>query len=473
MRLNDPSLEKLAIKTIASGSKVGSLVLGRIRKDHFVYEPAVECFDRMSSVLRDRGKVLAWGELIHDPIISEDTRKMMRAYDRPPLTTLDHGVILANNLNNYRKLRKIFDAVKLANDSFRADRINPDKLLEGIGTLLTEARHSISLDDSFTHIGIDDNSRSLVRGILKGSGQTFIPTGFAAFDSSNVGLPIGGLTMLAATTGGGKSAMALQLAINMAKWGARVCTVPLEMNRAEVMMRRMANVANVDLSDLIKLSIHPDSMAFREKQRIDNAMAAYGMELRKKNTVETYFNPPADMTMEEILHSLQPYGYQVIIIDYVGLLKGVDGDDQWQKLGAAARFAKVFAEHTGTNVIICAQLSAEGFVRYSRAMVEHANNAWTWVYDENAAQSHILNIDQAKARNQKKFRFPLVEDFAHMTIRDLNQDERATFGNDAGPSETAPEGGRKQYRIKTVTGGGGNRMIGGGGAVALDEYYGQ
>lgn len=426
----------------------------------------------MSAVLRERGRVLSWGELLHDPIISEDTRKLMRAYTKAPLQNPDNGVILANSLNNYRKLRKMYDAMKLANDSFRSDSIDPDKLLAGIANLLSEARHSVSLEDAFIHIGVDDNSTALVRQILKGSGQLFIPTGFAAYDRSNVGLPMGGLTMLAATTGGGKSAMALQMAKNMALWGAKVCSVPLEMNRAEVMMRRMANISRVNLSELIKLAIEPDSMALREKRRIDVAMADYSKTLKAKGAVETYFHPPADMTMEEVLFSLQPYGYSVIIIDYVGLLKGVDGDDQWQKLGAAARFAKVFAENTGTNVVICAQLSAEGFVRYSRAMVEHANNAWTWVYDEQAAQSHILNIDQAKARNQRKFRFPLVEDFSTMTIRDLTEDEVSALGSQDVESNQQPTQ-QNRPRVRPVTGsGGGSRMMGGGsGSATLDEYY--
>jgi hypothetical protein len=106
------------------------------------------------------------------------------------------------------------------------------------------------------------------------------------------------------------------------------------------------------------------------------------------------------------------------------LLKGVGGDDQWRQLGNAARFGKVFASNNNCLVVMCAQLSEEGAIRYSKAIKDHSDNMWSWVYNKEAQESHVIWIHQQKSRNQKAHSFGLVESFETMTIRDLSDDER-------------------------------------------------
>jgi hypothetical protein len=58
----------------------------------------------------------------------------------------------------------------------------------------------------------------------------------------------------------------------------------------------------------------------------------------------------------------------------------MDADDQWKKLGSACRFAKRFAMANNNIVIVCAQVSEEGLIRYSKAMKEHCVTGDTKVY---------------------------------------------------------------------------------------------
>ena len=154
--------------------------------------------------------------------------------------------------------------------------------------------------------------------------------------------------------------------------------------------------------------------------------------------------PQGDVKIKELLYTLKPYNYDVILIDYVGLLGGVDGERQWQELSAAVRFGKRFAQSNGCVVIFLAQLSEENKIRYSQGMKEHAGNMWTWVYDPETGPN-IIEVDQQKARNQQAFSFPLYIDFDIMEVRDLDENELSSYSEEAKESKSK---GNKTVRGK-------------------------
>ena len=115
------------------------------------------------------------------------------------------------------------------------------------------------------------------------------------------------------------------------------------------------------------------------------------------------------------------YPVDVVFIDYVGLLKGMDGEDQWRQLGRSAREAKLWAEKHQKIVVLLAQLSDDGVIRYSRAIREHSDNAWFWTCSEEDRKEGLITVKQAKARNQRAFDMVLEADFAHMSITDSHR----------------------------------------------------
>jgi hypothetical protein len=165
----------------------------------------------------------------------------------------------------------------------------------------------------------------------------------------------------------------------------------------------------------------------------------------------TIWSPEEDYGIEEMLFMLKPYKYRVVIIDYISLLKGADGDDQVKALGRIARFAKVYAKNTNTVVVLLAQLSDEGQVRYARAIKEHANNLWSWHMNEEESETSILDIRQQKARNQLRFNFQLSSHNSSMRITDVDGD----LGSDDGAASDSSSDGkpaRKPGRSKTASG---------------------
>jgi intein/homing endonuclease/archaellum biogenesis ATPase FlaH len=166
---------------------------------------------------------------------------------------------------------------------------------------------------------------------------------------------------------GHNTALTLKLQSNFADSGAKTCIVSLEMTEDEVMVRNLSRYSKVELHKIID----PKNLSTKDRSKVKDAYKARVRHLKARGASETIHTPQDDMTLEDILFILKSYAYDVIIIDYISLLKNAGGDDAWQKLGDIARFAKVFAKNNGCIVVLLAQVSPEGMIRYSRAVEEH------------------------------------------------------------------------------------------------------
>lgn len=215
------------------------------------------------------------------------------------------------------------------------------------------------------------------------------------------------------------SLTALSMVRAQALAGFKVCLVSLEMNEFELMERRFSSVTGTTLSQLKN-----NKLTLQEKEQAINKFKQYASKVKEAGGVEDYKCKMNNLTIEELLLGLKPFNYDVILIDYLGLLKGVGGDNQWQKLSEAARFCKIFAEENNMNVIALAQLDKEGEIRYSRGILEHANNSFSWVFGKKELETGIVEVEQKKARMSQRFNFYLKMDTSTMTCSDLDDRER-------------------------------------------------
>jgi hypothetical protein len=236
------------------------------------------------------------------------------------------------------------------------------------------------------------------------------------------------------------STLAAQLGYNWADMGEDVTIVPLEMSKREMTARLMANASSIDVRKILfgKMSEDEKKKYWKSYKRFVNGKKEAGGTFR-------VFKPDSDMTIEEIFASIYPFGSRVVIIDYISLLKGVDGDDAWQKLGAVARYCKIYAEAHNIIVVLLCQVSDEGVIRYARSIAEHANYAWKFVATAATREHEIINIEQLKARNGRMFDFTLRALLAVMQIRDLELEEREDLQS---KSTTKKDGKGKGKKFK-------------------------
>jgi archaellum biogenesis ATPase FlaH len=363
---------------------------------------------------------------------------------------------LVRRLETFRKLRSLFNIGANLENALSEDELDPDAIIQKLATSVTNAASS-ERQMRVTSRGDGNTDLAIAKKILNSSGAQFIPTGIAPFDSVNSGIPRGAFMLIKTVTGGGKSLFVSQMAENFAMQGAHVGIVPLEMSTEEMITRDIARASGVDMTDLLapkrKMSMKARKKAFKLYRDKTIAIDKRGGSVK---TIE----PGADVDIQTLLSECKPFDFDVIIIDYVGLLKGAEGDQQWKELGNITRYCKIWAGLNNCVVIMAAQLSAEGLLRYSRTMEEHAGYAWSWIPDELTEQLGIIEIDQTKARQAKQFKFLVKIDYATMSVRACTREEIANYED---MREELRNKGKKQRKEN-------DKRKGNGGPDDDDEY---
>lgn len=425
----DKDLEELVIISLLKGPEAVKDYLLGSTKEELIYSPWwKEVYHRVKSLVKEKNKTPNEVDILHDPVIGEGTKTAIRA---SLIFTNDSHIkdhercrSAVEQLTQLAKVRKLFGIHEQLGTYLTKGDSDLKKIVQNLSTKLYEvSTDSENFESSIFRLTDTESSDKLVNDILGERTTRYIPTGFKQFDDVNKGLPRGGLTIVAATTGGGKSLIALSMAKAQAEAGFSTCIVSLEMNEFELMERRFSSVTGISLTQLKDSS----TLTTQEKERAVQKFKEYRSRVEKSGGKEDYKCKMNNLTIEELLYGLKPFAYDVIIIDYLGLLKGVDGDDQWRKLSEAARFCKIFAEDNSMNIIALAQLSKEGEIRYSKGILEHANNSFSWVFGKKELETNIVEIEQKKARMSQRFNFYLKMDFSTMTVSDLDSHSKEAY----------------------------------------------
>ena len=217
------------------------------------------------------------------------------------------------------------------------------------------------------------------------------------------------------------SATALSIGKYMAEQGARVGYGSFEMN-AEMQEKRL--LANISQTPLKKIR-NPKTLTKSDKTHILKSFDEFTANCERRGGLFTSYAPSDDVTLEEFIFLLEPFGYDVEIVDYLNLLAGMDTDDQWRKLMGGARFCKRYAASRNKVIILLAQLGDDGALRYAKGLKDHVDYWWGWQYNEEARESGIITIKQYKARNDQLFDFPVEAAFDMMTVKDVSSEDLA------------------------------------------------
>jgi replicative DNA helicase len=443
VKLVSRELELRVIKTICAvkSQKEAAKLFSSVKVDSFYTKPGKECFNRVVTLLRERGELVGWGELCVDPVISEQARDKLKLFKEKsiPAEKVDRAIQV---LDKYRRMRSLLQLSQDIVKSLEQKSIDVEALSDRAAKTLLEARTGANVNSWFVHVGAKDKSDiRLVKKLLQHDARRYIPTGIKAFDDRNQGIPRGSCFLLGGNTGAGKSVMIGQLGHNMSYRGAKVCIVPLEMKNEEMLQRELSRLTEIDMSRLT----NQKQLSDMEKEQVLRRYRKFRDRLEKVGATLSLFSPDEDMTAEEILFALKPFGYDVIFIDYVGLLKGVDGDDQWKAMRNVTRFAKRFAAINDMVIAIAAQLSDEGIVRYARGMVEDASNAFFFTATAKSRETGIMWVKQPKARNQIAFDFPIAIDYAKMTIGDISEEQKQMIDEENESKGKSKKGKKKKF----------------------------
>jgi DnaB-like helicase C terminal domain len=237
------------------------------------------------------------------------------------------------------------------------------------------------------------------------------------------------------------SILANQLNLNQASIGYKTALVPLEMSTPEMISRSASSISGSSSIDIFL-----KKLATGEKDQVWKRFTRFDRKVAKAGGRYTIFKPKEDLSIEELMAALHTFNSDVIYIDYITLLKGADGEDQWRKLGQISRFGKIYAENHNKVVVMLCQVSDDGRIRYSQAVKEHSSLAWIFVANKETKERGYLNIELLKSRNQVDRPFTLAADYAKMNVRDLQPEELKKIDSDKNsdkPKNTGKKSGKK------------------------------
>jgi len=183
-----------------------------------------------------------------------------------------------------------------------------------------------------------------------------VPSGFKDLDKMLGGFRGGDLIVLAARTSVGKTALALNMAVNAAKAGASIAFFSLEMPWLQVVQRLLSAEANIESSKMRRGFLEQSDF-----QALVNAQNSLG-------NLDFHIDDSPTMTVMELRAKARRLmrtvkGEQgLIVVDYLQLMqpaKTFRQKDRYLEVGEVSRGLKVLAKELGVPVLALSQLSRE------------------------------------------------------------------------------------------------------------------
>ena len=186
---------------------------------------------------------------------------------------------------------------------------------------------------------------------MRKDGFSGCPTGFTDLDRLTNGLQPSDLIILAGRPGMGKSAFALTLAANSSvNYGKHVAFFSLEMGAEQLMQRIICSLAGIELSKFRSGHLNQDEFA---------KLPGAASRIMQSNTL--YVDDNLDLGIMELLSKCRSLkrkvGLDLVIVDYVQLMKTGKEENRAVAVGAISRGLKVLAKDLKIPVIALAQLS--------------------------------------------------------------------------------------------------------------------
>ena len=258
----------------------------------------------------------------------------------------------------YLKRRLIVRLQGLADKAYLTTDEFPRLLDEGNQIILELNRHNRVAS---IHAIADVVEQTLHRITeLNESPEAAVKTGFEDLDKLLVSLRPGGLYVLAARPGVGKTSMALKMVANIA--GADDATAShgvlffsLEVDRVDLLKKLLSAESNVEFSKLDSGHINAEEFALVE---------AAGAKCR---TWKLHLMDVADLTVHALRSAVKRHqlecgnSLKLVVLDYLQLLRTTKHDaSEYERISEISRILKLMAMELKIPVLALSQMSREG-----------------------------------------------------------------------------------------------------------------
>lgn len=204
-----------------------------------------------------------------------------------------------------------------------------------------------------------------------------LSTGFHALDQRILGMAPGEMIVLAGRPGAGKTALALNVAMNVVNRGHSVVIYSLEMAQRELIGRIASSETSIPYTDILRAKLTRDQ---------ESALTAFVPRIKQ---IPLHIDDDATVHINDIRARsramAQKQKIDLIIIDYLQLANG-DGKSKYEKVTDVSRGIKLLAREIDCPVIALSQLNRESTkrngppdladLRDSGAIEQDADSVW-------------------------------------------------------------------------------------------------
>ena len=213
------------------------------------------------------------------------------------------------------------------------------------------------LDTEMEQIRIKDSSLTLLGSAANylldydDKAKSLIKTGYPSIDHYLGGLLGGNLMLIAASTSMGKTAFILNMICKMAMQNIKILFFSLEMTTDELLSRIVALNTGIDAERLRNRNL-TDKELDTFAQYVDSKEFA---ELQKNITMNSEY----DVTIDHFAAAVRKSKAQIVVVDYLGLIKGGTGSNRYEKVSEISRSLKILANETNKPFVVLHQLNRD------------------------------------------------------------------------------------------------------------------
>ena len=274
------------------------------------------------------------------------------------LATLTENIITSKNVEAYcniirekSTLRKLIDASSEIVEKGYRENDDVQKIIELAESRIFAISQNRSIN-SFAEIKevLMTVFNQLEERAKSGGGITGLTTGYIDLDRMTSGLQRSDLILLAARPSMGKTALALNIAMNTVKTGASVALFSLEMSKEQYVQRIISMESMVDSTKLRTGNLEDEDWT-----RLINTMSLI-------SNYNIYIDDTPSVSLFEMMYKCRRLkiekGLDLIVVDYLQLMSdGGRTDNRQQEISNISRGLKAMARELNCPVMALSQLS--------------------------------------------------------------------------------------------------------------------
>jgi len=446
MKLYDSALEVAILQSICESDHNG-IILSQIGVDWFTSPITQEVFNRILYLINAGKKIPSLNVFVCDQSLSDAARAIL-SNSNNVLYKADDIRSAIDTMRQYRNKKILAESCMTCIEKLSGETPN----IPSVMTFLENALHKCYTANP-TQDEIKDynkqNSDSLVHDaeveLSSSNEKDLIPSGFYEFDRQTGGLRRGNVLVLASVPGGGKSAMALQMALHQYVMGFKVCFISYEMDIDELECRAYANLSKVNHSE-----INLKRLSKSKKELILTKYREWLESSPHKNILRIW-TPKRELTIPQIAMEIKTEGFDIVYVDYLSLLYQNPKKQVWENLGEHTRAAKMAGSVLNAAFVVLAQYDDESNkIKYSKQITANANFVWAWEHGDKEKETGIIEVKQLKARNAPTYPFYLDKDYSIFTFKDYRGPPPVEFEDDRDDEKNENKKRKKKWENKAI-----------------------